>query len=280
VLNAENIYYLFSSAAQSVAAFVGLILTGYAFVHSSMDTAAGEDATLQDAYDAIKAGYFKEARLLACAAGGAILTSLAVVYLNARSYSFFPLLAGVATTLTIGSVAGGIRFIVDVIDPAKFRVAAQRIAKQVHAPAPSPGPTATVSSSQVEPASTAVQATAARFFEAYVRVERYVRALWFRAAMFRAAIRAEPPTSPRRYPSMRQMIQLLRGELIPPQLTDRIIRLSQYRNLVFHGHVLEVDPAMVDEAERVYSALQEVSPLPEDAINSAEPEMLDGQWGA
>lgn len=42
----ENIYWLFSSAAQTIAAFIAFLLAGYALVQTMMETAVQADETL------------------------------------------------------------------------------------------------------------------------------------------------------------------------------------------------------------------------------------------
>jgi hypothetical protein len=47
-MNDEHIYWLFSSAAQSIATFVAFLLAGYTLVHAMMDSIQQRDDTLEE----------------------------------------------------------------------------------------------------------------------------------------------------------------------------------------------------------------------------------------
>ncbi len=55
--NTDNIYRVFSSAAQTVAAFAAFLLAGYALVVNVMDNAVQADETLADINEALKQRY-------------------------------------------------------------------------------------------------------------------------------------------------------------------------------------------------------------------------------
>jgi hypothetical protein len=85
----ENIYWVFSSAAQTVAAFVAFLLAGYTLVHSMMDNLERADETLAEIHTKLKTDYYRRVRLLSIVTAPAILLSLFTVYLNGRPVPYF-----------------------------------------------------------------------------------------------------------------------------------------------------------------------------------------------
>ena len=55
----DNIYWLFSAAAQSISAFVAFLLTGYALVHTLMEAAREKDDTLEEIHAALSKKYHR-----------------------------------------------------------------------------------------------------------------------------------------------------------------------------------------------------------------------------
>jgi uncharacterized protein YutE (UPF0331/DUF86 family) len=51
---------------------------------------------------------------------------------------------------------------------------------------------------------------------------------------------------------------LYHNELIPPDLYTELQQLNKYRNLVFHGHVTQVDRAMIDRLKAATAAFEDV----------------------
>jgi hypothetical protein len=81
-MNNDNIYWLFSAAAQSIAAFVAFPLTGYTLVHTIMEAARERDDTLEEIHRALQKKYHTWPTWLASVTGFAIVLSLLMVFLN------------------------------------------------------------------------------------------------------------------------------------------------------------------------------------------------------
>lgn len=234
---AENVYWMFSAAAQTVAAFIAFLLAGFALVQSMMEAAAQADETLVDIHEALKARYHSQLSALAAVTAASIASSLGVVFFNAYDSQWVVALAAVATLLIAASVFGGVAFVVSVIDPKKYRKAAQRLADEVR---PS------VAWAPVAPS--------AQFFVKFVRLEQRLRALWeLRTGGERLARRQGPA-------SFREMIEALKmAEALPGDLYDRLLNVSRHRNLVFHGQVQQVDPEILRDLDTVMAAVSRLS---------------------
>ena len=202
-----------------------------------MESAVQTDETLIEIHESLKERYHKQLSKLAISTATAIIGCLFVVYLNGQSYSWLPWVAALAAIFTCGSIIGGVYFIITIIDPRKYRKAAQKLAVEVR---PQP------ESVRPEPS--------AAFFLKFVDIEKLIRDLWEkRTKQERLGRRPGPP-------SFREMIEVLSmAEILPFTLYERLLLMNRYRNLVFHGHVQEVDERIVEEVNRVKDELGSLS---------------------
>lgn len=224
---AENVYWMFSAAAQTVAAFVAFLLAGYALVQSMMETAAQADETLIEIHEALKQRYHRQLSALVVITAASIVSCLSVVFFNAYDSQWIVGLASAAAILTAGSVFGGVAFVISIVDPKKYQKAAQRLAEEVR-------PTVAI----------AAAAPKAEFFVKFVDLERDVRELWeLRTGGERLGRKAGPA-------SFREMVEALAmAEALPPDLYKRLLSISRHRNLVFHGEVEQIDRDVLKEVE-------------------------------
>jgi preprotein translocase subunit SecG len=86
-MNNDYIFWTFSAAAQSVSAFVALLLTGYALVLSLMDAVREKDDSLEDIHASLRSHYHRRLTWLAWLTGVAIVLSLVIVYLNRSEHA-------------------------------------------------------------------------------------------------------------------------------------------------------------------------------------------------
>jgi hypothetical protein len=233
----ENIFWTFSSAAQTIAAFVGFLLAGYALVYTMMESAAQADETLQEIHDALKLRYHRYLSWLVSFTAAAIFASLSTVYLNGSSSIWYSLLLIAAGLFNAVAIVGGVGFVITIVDPAKYRKAARKLAQEVR------------------PESHEVPGgSPSEFFEHFIEVERILRTLWEDLGRQLVATSSRPGP-----PTLRRILEeLLMAEVVPRSLYDRLMRVNRYRNLVFHGHVQEVDPEVLEEVRRVRSELEDI----------------------
>lgn len=234
--DAQNVYWMFSAAAQAIGAFVAFILAAYALVQGMMDAAAEADETLVEIHEALKAKYHRQMSALVIVTAAAIVACLAVVYLNGYELSWLPKFAVLAALLVVASIVGAVLFVIMIIDPRKYRKTAQKLAVEVR-------PAATTS----EPA------PRAEFFVKFVDLERMLRELWERRAGGERLSRRQGP------PGFREMVEtLVLAEALPPSLRDLLLNVSRYRNLVFHGQVREIDPHVLQELDHAHREISQL----------------------
>ena len=233
---AENIYWVFSAAAQSVAAFVAFLLAGYALVHTMMEAATQVDDTLLEIHDALKEKYHRMLSRLVVVTACSILASLSVVFLNVHDVQYFGIFVAIAGMLTAISIIGGVVFVIAIVDPSKYKKAAKRLAREV----------------QARPQ--LVSASSSEFFVKFVELERLLRRLW--------EVRAgdERLTDRQGHPTLREILQvLLISEILPKGVVEDLAELNRYRNLVFHGHLTEIRPEVVQRLDKALIRLRDIT---------------------
>jgi hypothetical protein len=232
--NADYIYWTFSAAAQSIAAFVAFLLTGYALVHALMEAAREKDDSLEDIHSALRLTYHKRLTILAWLTGAAVISSLVVVYLNRSNAAVSGWLIALVSVVDLAAIVGGLAFVISVVDPRKYQKAAERVLEQQK-----PGPLARAT-------------PAAEFFDAFLHLERLIRDYLRQRDLY-----VPSRGAPRMSFSFRQMIEaLLQNEKIDRAFFEELMEINKYRNLVFHGHIDTADPKMVEGVRRASARLE------------------------
>jgi hypothetical protein len=237
----EHIYWTYSAAAQSVAAFIALLLAGFALVHSLMESARERDDTLDEIHAALRKKYHRRLAWLAWITGSAIILSLATVFVNGWDFSHKAWLLGVSALVDLAAIVGGLAFVVSIVDPARY----ERVARSE------------LKARAVQPAVAGNEASVTVFFDEFRHLEGLVRA-YLRRRDFSVPSGGTPGMSF----SFRQMIEaLLANETIEMPFFKELVEINKYRNLVFHGRVDLADATMI---ERVRQAARRISDLPRD----------------
>jgi hypothetical protein len=233
--NVDYIYWTFTAAAQSVAAFIGLLLAGYALVHSLMESARERDETLDEIYAALRVRFHRWLTLLATLTCAAVVSSLVVVFTNKWEFPGKYALASLVAVIDLAAIICGAAFVVVTSHPSRYMITAERVLAARKPDLKLSGETVPVG----------------KFFAVMARLERAMR-----KALQAADVDLEPAGNGRA-PSFRQMADaLLQNERIDTELHRELIVITQYRNLVYHGHVKTADKTMLD---RVQAALKKVA---------------------
>lgn len=237
-MNTDYIYWTFSAAAQSIAAFVAFLLTGYALVHTLMEAAREKDDSLEDIHASLRLTYHKRLTLLAWLTGAAVVFSLIVVYLNRSNAAAPGWFVAVVSVINIAAIVGGLAFVVSIVDPRRYQKAAEKVLREEAPQPPPPG--------QAAPA--------AEFFDAFRHLEKLIRDYLRERELY-----VPSRGGPRMSFSFRQMIEaLLQNEKIDRQFFGELLEINKYRNLVFHGHIESGDPAMVAKVRAASARVQQL----------------------
>jgi len=232
----DYIYWTFSAAAQSISAFVAFLLTGYALVHTLMEAAREKDDSLEEIHLSLLSNYHERLTRLAWLTGAAIIFSLLVVYFNRSNATISNWLILFVGIVDLAAIIQGLAFVVPIVDPNKYRKAAEKVLEQTQ---PEPG-----HSQQVAPA--------AEFFDAFLDLERQVRNYLKQKGLY-----IPSRGSPRMSYSFRQMIDaIFQNEKIDHQFYEDLLEINRYRNLVFHGHVDKADLTMVQKVRAAVARIE------------------------
>jgi hypothetical protein len=235
-VSVDHIYWAYSAAAQSISAFVALLLTEYTLVHMFMESARDRDDSLEEIHKALRKTYHERLTRLAWLTGTAIILSLLVAYLNRPNAPVANWIQFLVAAIDLFSIIGGLRFVVSIVDPEKYQLAARKELKQTLQ-------------------STSVNSPSNKFFEAFLHLERIIRDYIMNRELF-----VPSKGSAKMFFSFRQMIEaLLVNEKINRSFYEELLEINKYRNLVFHGHVTQVDEIMV---ERTRKAVNKIAELP------------------
>lgn len=205
--------WLFSTAPQALAALVGLIFTGVAFILGAIDKEGAQDDTRKDIYDEMKREIHVSMKSLYWLAGVSVVLDLLLIFFNPiedglrfsikGSFDPYLLLSAVIILLNIATLIYSLWFIVHVADPNFFQKTVTRLAKAVN--------TGTVESKD--------------FLMEFIDMEKALRDL----PIFR--------TTPGQRPFM--MTEMVRDlqyrQLLEPQDVDKLASSIQLRNLIVHG---------------------------------------------
>lgn len=234
----ENYYWLFSSSAQTISAFVAFLVTGFALVLSMMDNLQQNDETLEDIHAKLKNSYYKKIRALAIITGLAIIFSLWMVYLNGGCWEHKWWLFILTAFLNIIAVIVGIWFVISIINPDRYKKAAKEIIKE----------------DKMETSSKDNIIDQATFMTEFIRLEKSIREKLKGNQLYVAF-----GDTPKMAYSFRQMVEALhKNELINADEYEELLQLNKYRNLVFHGHQDKVDEIMLERVKNVHALVDKI----------------------
>jgi len=237
--NQENFYWLFSSSAQTISAFVAFLVTGFALVLNMMDSLVQKDETLEDLHSKLKSQYYKKLRLLAIITGLAIIMSLWMVYLNAGANENKWWLYLLTIALNVAAIVLGILFIISIINPDRYKRAAQEIIKE----------------DTKEFTLTGQQVDQLTFMTEFIKLEKRVRDILEQRQLY-----IPFGDTPKMAYSFRQMINALyQNELINRNELNDLLQINKYRNLVFHGHQDKVDLGMLDRVKTASAIIDKIN---------------------
>jgi hypothetical protein len=236
--NQENIYWLFSTSAQAIAAFIGFLAAGFFFAYDRIDSQVGKDETLEEIYEDIKKQYFTRLRILFMLTGLSIVLSLLVVYMNGfevgmAGYAFYVFVG----LLNLFTIIWAIYFVVFIVNPQTEKKTAEKLIKQ----------------NEVYFVPTAGKSlTRMQFVDKYLHLERILRDLY----------KPYSKGHDENHMPMGEIILALyqRGILTDVQSED-LKKVTKLRNLAVHGNTQSVEEhigMLVDELIETLGSMNRV----------------------
>ncbi len=237
-MNNDHIYWLFSSTAQTISAFIAFLLAGFALVHSMMDSIQKNDPSLEEIYYELKRKQYRTVKWLSILTGMAIILSLATVYINGIRSSILNDMVTVSSVASLASIILGIYFVITIINPDIYTITAKDMYKK----------------ETEKKASGLASIPNQHFFVEFVELEKAVR------NKFEANIPKLVGNFPiDRTISFRSMVNALyRSNIIDQSLNDALMEVSKYRNLIFHGHLENVHEGILNTVKKLRSEIQDL----------------------
>jgi len=230
----DNYYWLYSAAAQSIAAFVAFLMAGVALAFSMMDRLVDQDESYYEVIESLKKSQYQNLAALMVGTGIAIICSLVAVYVNPWQLKFRNGIMIFAAVQDVGVIGGAIYFVTTIISPTRYSRAAQKEYAEAK-----------------EKVETVPGREAANvFFKEFIKLEQDIRE-FLRIRDLYVPSRGAPKMTF----SFRQMVDALhQNEVISKQLRDMLLRVNKFRNLLFHGHMEKVDEGVLKDLKAVVNA--------------------------
>lgn len=205
--------WLFSTAPQALAALVGLIFAGVAFIQGGIDKEAEQDDSKVDICNEMKREIHSYMWKLFCSAGISIVLDLILVVFNpvedglrvSLNGSFDPylLIAGIIILVNFITLGFSLWFIIYVANPDYFEITVAKLSKKIN-------------DGDVD---------VKDFVMDYIEMEKSLRAL---------PIFKRPQGE--KQPLVSEMLKELRyREFMAAQDVNRLFELTRLRNLIMHG---------------------------------------------
>lgn len=234
-MNSESVYWVFSSAAQSISTFIAFLIAGYTLVQNIMDNALKNDDSLEEILVDLRGEYHKKLEFLASTTCIAIISNLMIVFFNDKNYPIPAFVLAVVVIMDVFVMVGGTLFVVEIIDPKKYKIAAKKVLEE-----------SGVKTNQFS--------TKESFFNAFIKLERLIRNYYREELLLKNSINNSLEN-----PSFRKIIELLlKYEVIGYKFYEELIQINKFRNLIFHGEVEDIDEGLV---ERTLNAIEEFKKL-------------------
>lgn len=221
--------WLFSTAPQALAALVGLIFAGVAFIVGAIDKQVEQDDSREYICKAMKQQIHVDMKWLFWLSGISIILDLFFLLLNPieeglcfsfdGTFSPYLLMAGLTLFLNVGTLIYSLWFIITVASPDYFSNTVKRLSEQEH-------------EGDVE---------VKDFLMAYIEMEKALRAL----PIFYVPQGGKQPT-------VTEMLKVLKyRQFMDARDVDDMFELTRLRNLIMHGGgIHHVERQMYDKAKK------------------------------
>ena len=235
----DNIYWLFSSSAQAIAAFIGFLATGFFFIYDKLDKAIELDETLEDIYTDLKRQYYNRIIVLFILTGLSIVFSLLMVFLNSYDLGIWAytlrVFVGIINLITI---IWAIYFVIYVINPEKVKLTSAKLIKE--------------NKSLFEPKENNT-ISRGQFIDKFIELEKLIRQV--------ALERNVKFIQNRQFAAPLSLTELIKGLyqqlLINERQLRELLNLNKIRNLVVHGEISLIEPKLGELVDNFIVILKE-----------------------
>jgi hypothetical protein len=249
-MNADNYYWLFSTATQSIAALVAFMMAGVALAFSMMDGIVEKDETLKEIIDSLRQKYHIQLILLSITAFVAIVSSLIAISINQNDdcYRTFARIIAIASDTAI--ILFSMLFVVSITRPDKYRREAMKLIANFDKTI---SPKAELKARKIpKEESASVESPyqdIGEYIKKFIALEKSIREYLQKQDYF-----YEEEVLRQRIVNFGKMVDILyRHEKIGKRLQNVLVEVNQFRNLIVHGHVDKVSPNVMNLINKAQS---------------------------
>lgn len=228
----ETYYWFFSTAAQAIAAFIALLLAGYAIVLTVMQNLQQNDPSLVEIHDSLKKRYYLQLKIIAFITAASIILNLICVFLTPITFPFKLLVIILTILLTAAAIFLGFWFVIQIINPEKYQKEAKELLKKF--------------------GKDEVIIDSSQYLDEFIRLEKKMRDF---LRMKDQYITKQAKVN-MKYSVREMIVALYRNNHISRFAYEKLLKVNQYRNLIVHGHIDEIPKYMIDDLENVKSELE------------------------
>jgi len=227
----NNVYYIFSTGAQTIAGLVGFVLAAYTFNHQFMWNVRENDDGKAEIIDEAIRQYYKYIMLLSVSTGVTLIADLFVLQFNAiittvmKSWVYV-----IVGSMNVTIIIAAFLIALYIIRPINIEEWAQRMLEKLNEE------------------NVIIDSTVGigQFIKKFSQLEQVCRDYLYK--------NNDNPQSP----SMMAMAKkLYQRANIGDDVYQEFKEVSKYRNLVVHGHVSQVDQEMYSRLNKLYNLIDE-----------------------
>lgn len=256
-LSENQCLYIYSSAAQVIAAVYGLTIAGYTFLRDKQDGITVEELGLDNIMARILVDDFRHLIFVTVIAILAMLASLLALALRECKSVLIPTVAdNLASSLFVSSILFIGNFIFDVMHPDRIANESEVIKVEIAGPLPSEAPGVTAGASEK---SNHLQ----EFLENFNCIERMLVIFAQRylepevdVALRKSGMKTTSKPPRFNWTKPRILDAMLSDRIILPPLHGELRTLVQYRNALVHGEDMTVKAEMVERVKEAHDALK------------------------
>lgn len=221
-MNSDNIYWYFSTSAQSIAAFIGFLTAGFYFVQDKLDGLKSSDETLEPIIKEIKRNNFIKLKVLCLLTGASIITSIALVFLNKYEFKGFNFAVIIASAINLVTIVWAIIFIISIVNPDRIENTAIKLIQE---------------NKDLNTPEETESMKIGEFLEKFIKLESLVRNSFFRLGI---SLQSEGngKTILRLHDIFTMLFQM---EYINLETLSKLNEINKIRNLAAHGQIDRID---------------------------------------
>ena len=235
-LNDQNLFYLYSSASQTVATFMAFVFAGYVFVHQAYDGHRHRDLQYEAIVETAMKNTYCRLIFLAILTTITVLVCLFMLWQNGLKTPWLKFPTWLANTLTFYTIAYGLWFVIKIVNPDNFKYIATEIIVEKYGQS-----------------NNTIART--KFIDTFIDIELVIGQLWNEIARNRSS---DNYHWNRKFhvPLSKKINDLEVVEKLPKEITESLKHINEYRNLAVHGKIDHVDQKIYDKAVYILNYLK------------------------